>query len=77
MANHSTVFVELDVHKDSIVAAYSVGFGEVVGLGVAARAGLIRLINSRRAATLILIWSRTNREAPGSETQLQEAAKHL
>jgi transposase len=33
MANHSTVFVGLDVHKDSIVAAYSVGFGEVVGLG--------------------------------------------
>lgn len=33
MANHSTVFVGLDVHKDSIVAAYSVGFGEVIGLG--------------------------------------------
>ena len=33
MANDSTVFVGLDVHKDSIVAAYSVGFGEVAGLG--------------------------------------------
>lgn len=33
MANHSTVFVGLDVHKDSIVAAYSVGFGTVESLG--------------------------------------------
>jgi transposase len=33
MANDSTVFVGLDVHKDSIVAAYSVGFSEVVSLG--------------------------------------------
>jgi len=33
MANDSTVFVGLDVHKDSIVAAYSVGFGEVQSLG--------------------------------------------
>ena len=30
MANDSTVFVGRDVHKDSIVAAYSVGFSEVV-----------------------------------------------
>lgn len=34
MANDSTVFVGLDVHKDSIVAAYSVGFGEVCGLQI-------------------------------------------
>ena len=33
MTNHSTVFVGLDVHKDSIVAAYSVGFGEMQSLG--------------------------------------------
>jgi len=29
----STVFVGLDVHKDSIVVAYSVGFGDVEVLG--------------------------------------------
>lgn len=33
MNNDSTVFVGLDVHKDSIVVAYSVGFGEVEVLG--------------------------------------------
>ncbi len=33
MTNHSTVFVGLDVHKDTIVAAYSVAFGEVQSLG--------------------------------------------
>lgn len=33
MNNNSTVFVGLDVHKDSIVAAYSVGLGEVQVLG--------------------------------------------
>jgi len=33
MANDITVFVGLDVHKDSIVAAYSVGFGEIHCLG--------------------------------------------
>lgn len=33
MKNDSTVFVGLDVHKDSIVAAYSVGLGEVQILG--------------------------------------------
>lgn len=33
MANDSTVFVGLDVHKDSIVAAYSVGFGDVQSVG--------------------------------------------
>jgi transposase len=33
MANDSTVFVGLDVHKESIVAAYSVGFGEVSSIG--------------------------------------------
>lgn len=33
MANDSTAFVGLDVHKDSIVAAYSVGGGEVQTLG--------------------------------------------
>ncbi len=35
MANHSTVFVGLDVHKDSIVAAYSQGHHRS-GLGCAA-----------------------------------------
>ena len=33
MSKDSTVFVGLNVHKESIVAAYSVGFGEVVSLG--------------------------------------------
>lgn len=33
MANDSTVFVGMDVHKETIVAAYSVGFGEVQSLG--------------------------------------------
>ncbi len=33
MANDSTVFVGLDVHKDSIVAAYSVCSGEVQSVG--------------------------------------------
>ena len=33
MKNDSTVYVGLDVHKDSIVAAYSVGLGEVQSLG--------------------------------------------
>lgn len=33
MTHDSTVFVGLDVHKESIVAAYSVGFGEVGHLG--------------------------------------------
>ena len=33
MANDNTVYVGLDVHKKSIVAAYSVGFGQVVHLG--------------------------------------------
>lgn len=33
MNNDSTVFVGLDVHKESIVAAYSVGLGEVQSLG--------------------------------------------
>jgi len=31
--NDSTVFVGMDVHKDSIVVAYSVGFGEVEVIG--------------------------------------------
>lgn len=30
----TTVHVALDVHKDSIVAAYSVGLGEVQNLGL-------------------------------------------
>ncbi|WP_043112267.1 hypothetical protein, partial [Solimonas flava] len=33
MANDSTAFVGLDVHKDSIVAAYSVGFGDMRSVG--------------------------------------------
>lgn len=33
MAKDNTVFVGLDVHKESIVAAYSVGFGEVSSIG--------------------------------------------
>lgn len=33
MPNHSTVFVALDVHQKSIVAAYAVGIGEVQDLG--------------------------------------------
>ena len=33
MQNDNTVYVGLDVHKDSIVAAYSVGVGEVQNLG--------------------------------------------
>lgn len=33
MAHDNTVFVGLDVHKDSIAVAYSVGFGEVISLG--------------------------------------------
>jgi len=33
MAHDNTVFVGLDVHKDSIVAACSVGFGEITTLG--------------------------------------------
>ena len=33
MSNDTTVFVGLDVHKESIVAAYSVGLGEVQCLG--------------------------------------------
>jgi len=33
MQNDSTVHVGLDVHKDSIVAAYAVGLGEVQSLG--------------------------------------------
>jgi transposase len=33
MNNDSTIYVGLDVHKESIVAAYSIGFGEVQSLG--------------------------------------------
>jgi len=33
MSNDSVVFVGLDVHKDSIMVAYSVGFGDVESLG--------------------------------------------
>ena len=33
MSHDTTVYVGLDVHKESIVAAYSVGFGEVAHLG--------------------------------------------
>lgn len=33
MRNDSTVFVALDVHQKSIVAAYAVGAGEVEDLG--------------------------------------------
>ena len=33
MQNDSTVFVGLDVHKESVVAAYAVGMGEPQCLG--------------------------------------------
>ena len=33
MRNHTTVFVGLDVHKESIVAAYAMGSGEIQDLG--------------------------------------------
>ena len=33
MRNDTTVFVGLDVHKDSIVAAYAIGAGEIQDLG--------------------------------------------
>ena len=33
MNNDSTVYVGLDVHKDSIAAAYAIGLGEVESLG--------------------------------------------
>lgn len=33
MMNDSTIYMGLDAHKESIVAAYSIGFGEVQGLG--------------------------------------------
>ena len=33
MKNDSNVYVGLDVHKDSIVAAYAVEFGEIQSLG--------------------------------------------
>jgi hypothetical protein len=33
MRNDTTVFVGLDVHKDSIVAAYAIGAGEIHDLG--------------------------------------------
>jgi hypothetical protein len=33
MRNDTTVFVGLDVHKDSIVAAYSIGAGDIQDLG--------------------------------------------
>lgn len=33
MAKDSTILVRLDVHKESIVAAYSVGFGEGSSIG--------------------------------------------
>ena len=33
MRNDTTVFIGLDVHKDSIVAAYSIGAGEIHDLG--------------------------------------------
>ena len=33
MRNDTTVFVGLDVHKESIVAAYATGAGEIQDLG--------------------------------------------
>jgi transposase len=33
MRNDTTVFVGLDVHKESIVAAYAIGAGEILDLG--------------------------------------------
>lgn len=43
MKHDSTVFVGLDVHKESIVAAYAVGFGEVQVLGEGSREIGVRL----------------------------------
>ena len=33
MKNHTTLYVGLDVHKESIVAAYAVDMGEIQSLG--------------------------------------------
>ncbi|MFM0213990.1 IS110 family transposase, partial [Paraburkholderia sediminicola] len=33
MENHSTLYVGLDVHKDSITVAYAIGLGEVEQAG--------------------------------------------
>jgi len=58
--NDSTVFVGLDVHKDSIVAAYSVGFGEIEILGkIAPRATDIDRLCKRmqsKASNVVFVY---------------------
>ena len=60
MNNDSTVFVGLDVHKDSIVAAYSVGFGEIEILGkIAPRATDIDRLCKRmqsKASNVVFVY---------------------
>lgn len=60
MKDDSTVFVGLDVHKDSIVVAYSVGFGEVEGLGkIGTRAADIDRLCKRmqsKASTVVFVY---------------------
>lgn len=60
MKDDSTVFVGLDVHKDSIVVAYSVGFGEVEVLGkIGTRAADIDRLCKRmqsKASTVVFVY---------------------
>ncbi|MDR5781233.1 hypothetical protein QCE63_17660 [Caballeronia sp. LZ065] len=60
MKNDSTVFVGLAVHKDSIVVAYSVGFGEVEVLGkIGTRAADIDRLCKRmqsKASTVVFVY---------------------
>ncbi|MGQ0502367.1 MAG: hypothetical protein ACT4P0_07145 [Panacagrimonas sp.] len=52
MAKDSTAVVGLNVHKETIVAAYSVGFGEVLSLGhVGIRDGDIDRLCTRMQST--------------------------
>lgn len=60
MKNDSTVFVGLDVHKDSIMVAYSVGYGEVEVLGkIAPRVTDIDRLCKRiqsKASTVVFVY---------------------